>query len=193
MSERPFDADPFFRLVSGLEDELSIETRGSYVVVSLADDMKHLREAYDDHVKAALEAEPGVEMTPEDYGFVEAMMNRRDVTYLRELSMGDTVVVGPGAFTVYETEGGLACENIIEGECLVGEFHRVAVAPVPTLDAMIDGQGIRDDAYEVALILVNPHLEVDGADPYRIPSPYIVVAISDTEVEFMKRLMPGQE
>ena len=62
------------------------------------------------------------------------------------------------------------------------------MAPVPTLDAMIDGSGINENGYDVALVLRQPKLEVDGYDPHRIQSAYIVVSISDPSVEIGKRL-----
>ena len=52
-------------------------------------------------------------------------------------------------------------------------------------------EGIDEMAYEVALVLTCPTLEIDDSEPYAIPSDYIVVTISDPEVKFLKRLMPG--
>lgn len=192
MSPQPHEQDPFLAIVAGLDDKYDIDTSGEYVVVSLADDMRKLRERFSAHVKTCLKAEPGVELRPEDFGYIEGVLNEVNVSRLSELSIGDTVVVGEGAFTVYQTETGLACENVVEGECVVGQFHRVVVVPVPTLETMMQTRvGIDEMAYEVALVLTRPTLEIDRSEPYAIPSDYIVVTISDPEVEFLKRLMPG--
>ncbi len=192
MREHIPDDNSFFEIVGGLSEELGIDTRGEHIAVSLGDDMKLLRGAFNDHVKASLEAEPGVPLRPEDYQFIEVMLNRADVPRLSELTSGDTVVVGEGAFTFYVTESGIACENVVEGEWVVGTFNHVAIAPMPSFDAMVGGRGINDDEYDIALILTDPRLEIDGFDPHDISSPYIVVSISDPTVEISKRLQPGE-
>ena len=187
-NKKPNEDDEFSRIVSGLEGQMGIEVGEKHVVVPLSTDMRLLRSAYDDHIKEAIDAEPGVPLRPEDYNFIEMMLNRKDVLRLPELQVGDTVVVGEGALTAYPTDSGIACENIIEGERITGSFSHIAVAPVPTLDAMVDGSGIKDSSYDVALVLHQPKLEVDGYDPHRIQSAYIVVSISDPSVEIGKRL-----
>lgn len=187
-NKKPNEYDEFSRIVSGLEGQMGIEVGEKHVVVPLANDMRLLRAAYDDHVKEAIAAEPNAPLRIEDYNFIEMMLNRKDVLRLPELQVGDTVVVGEGALTAYPTDSGIACENIIGGERIVGNFSHIAVAPVPTLDAMIDGSGINENGYDVALVLRQPKLEVDGYDPHRIQSDYIVVSISDPSVEIGKRL-----
>ena len=187
-NKKPNEYDEFSRIVSGLEGQMGIEVGEKHVVVPLSTDMRLLRSAYDDHIKEAIDAEPGVPLRPEDYNFIEMMLNRKDVLRLPELQVGDTVVVGEGALTAYPTDSGIACENIIGGERIVGNFSHIAVAPVPTLGAMIDGSGINENGYDVALVLRQPKLEVDGYDPHRIQSAYIVVSISDPSVEIGKRL-----
>jgi len=187
-NKKPNEDDAFFGIVNGLKEQMNVRVDAEHVVVPLANDMRLLRAAYDDHVKEAIAAEPYVPLRIEDYNFIEMMLNRKDVLQLPELQVGDTVVVGEGALTAYPTDSGIACENIIGGERIVGNFSHIAVAPVPTLDAMVDGSGIKDSSYDVALVLHQPKLEVDGYDPHRIQSAYIVVSISDPSVEIGKRL-----
>jgi len=188
-NKKPNEDDKFFRIVNDLRGQMNVRVEAEHVVVPLANDMRLLRAAYDDHVKEAIAAEPDAPLRIEDYNFIEMMLNRKDVLQLPELQAGDKVVVGEGAFTAYQTDSGVACENVVEGERIVGNFSHIAVAPVPTLDAMIDGSGTNENGYDVALVLSQPQLEIAGYDdPHRIQSDYIVVSISDPSVEISKRL-----
>ena len=78
-------------------------------------------------------------MTADEYSYIEFMLNCRDLAALRRFNPGDTIEVHTGAFTVYPTELGLACENVTDDEVVVGELHHVAVVPVPTTETMFAG------------------------------------------------------
>lgn len=179
-------SDPIFaESIIELNDVLDRVEPGRFPI---ADDIKLLRTAFYDHVKAAMALQDTGELTEAEYTYIEFMLNRINIRALRRLAPGDVVEVRDGAFTVYNTDQGVACESVADGESIIGTLHHIAVMPMPTTETMLrSGEGIDETEFEPTLVLTNPVLKLDLGDEYAVPTEYMFVSIGDPESTFYKR------
>lgn len=189
------EGDEFSRIIQGLEglgDGLRFDERGEYSEVDVAGEMRRLRAAYEDHVKAALELNPSAPLSDEDVVFIVYLLNKTDVPALDEALPGRTMSIGEGAFTAYATEAGTAYENIAEGERISGQIVRYMVFPMPSMGMLMAGEqaSVSDDSdmeYEIGVLLSQPVFE-DEFGRRMLPYDEMFVSISDPSVLYRIRL-----
>jgi hypothetical protein len=191
--KQPDEFDDIVAQLGGVGRNLRFHEQGGYGEVDVHDEMRHMREAFEEHVKAALELAPEPGLTDNDYAIVLFHLNRIDSQQLHEVTYGRNLCIGEGAFTAYATEKGTAYENIAAGERMSGELVRFIVFPMPSISDMVrdDEENLRDEdvtfTYELGVLLRKPVLEDDmGAHPLSYEEMF--VSISDPSIAYTVRL-----
>ena len=186
--------DEFSRLTAGLEAEMAgrvvyNELSRGYEI-PLRDDIKRLRSAYHDHMKALLVLEPGAEIRPDEYEFIEAMMNTRDLRTLEELSSGDYIATASPAVVIYydEPTDAMSFVTTTGEERIGGQFEIVTIVPTPSASMVATHVPDGETPFEPALIITNPKIDHGDGDFDPLGIPAVIVPFLDPEVSFVKLL-----
>lgn len=188
--------DEFLDIVNDIDLGAEYNERDGYLAIDLSRDLRTLREAFDEHVKAHYDLMPGIDIPDDYYDIIEYNMNRTDSSALEHLGRGDVIssTSEVRAFTMRTGEKApIEFINISEEDSLVGTYYRILIPILPKGPIEDYGVKVESRAYEPALVIVKPAIEDASGELHYIGEQDIaMVPFMDNDVRFVKRIYPEE-